>query len=357
MIDGSVVVDAVVHPYNLAPENQNPAAHAQLEAVYGAHVLATGDAHREHMLTRDEFFSDVPFDAIGRALFVESPVDYAVIHALPNLGFARSYVTDPTRAAAYRDRYPQRFSLYATIDTADADRAVEQLAWQVKELRVDSLKLYPAFFYDDQAEGWRLDGPGYGLPLLQAAEDLGIRNVAIHKALWLPPAPPQAFDIDDLSDPLERFSSMNFSMVHAGTAFLAQTCELLRRHHNLFATLESTFAYIVVRPDVFARSLGMMLQAGGSDRLLYASGANLSHPAPLLDAFAGYELPAPLVEEHGYPQLSAADRAKIIGGNAMRMHDLSPEAIVRTTADDEFATARAAGPARPWSLLRSGSPR
>lgn len=38
MLDGAVVVDAVVHRYNLEPANQNPPSSNQLEAVYGAHV-------------------------------------------------------------------------------------------------------------------------------------------------------------------------------------------------------------------------------------------------------------------------------------------------------------------------------
>lgn len=42
MINPSIVVDAVVHPYNLASENQNPAGLALLETVYSAHVLVTG---------------------------------------------------------------------------------------------------------------------------------------------------------------------------------------------------------------------------------------------------------------------------------------------------------------------------
>jgi len=34
MISNMVVADAVVHPYDLAPPNQNPAAQEQLEPVY-----------------------------------------------------------------------------------------------------------------------------------------------------------------------------------------------------------------------------------------------------------------------------------------------------------------------------------
>ena len=108
MLDDTVVVDAVVHPYDLSAENQDPSARAQPEAVSGAHVVATGSDHPEHLLQRDEFFSDLPFEAIADSLFVESPVDLAIIHALPNLGFCLGNVTDPDRAAAFRDRHPDR---------------------------------------------------------------------------------------------------------------------------------------------------------------------------------------------------------------------------------------------------------
>jgi hypothetical protein len=355
MIEGSVVVDAVVHPYDLSPENRNPRAEAQLEAVYGAHVLATGTDHPEHMLTRDEFFSDVGFEAIADSVFVESPVDLAIVHALPNLGFCLGPVTSPDRAAAFRDQHPHRLRLYATVDTPTTDLAIAQLERQVRELGVDGLKLYPAFFYDGVGEGWRLDGSDFATPLLEAARDMGIRNVAIHKALWLPPAPRRAFEVDDLDGALQRFPDMNFFMVHAGAAFLDRTAELLARHPNLHATLESVFAYVVVRPQVFATVLGTLLAACGSDQLLFGSGSNLSHPDPLLQAFSGYQLPAELVDEHGWPQLTAADRAKILGGNALRLHGLEADDLLRDVEGDDFARRRAAGRARPWGRLRTGA--
>lgn len=353
MIDEAFVVDAVVHPYNLAPENQNPDAVDQLEAVYSAHLLATGDDHAEHQLSRQEFFSDFPFDAIASSLFVESPADFAVIHALPNLGFARDYVTDPRRAAAFREQHRDRFLLYATVDTPVTEAAISQLEWQVRELGVDGLKLYPAFFYGNEGEGWRLDGADFATPLLEAARDLGIRNIAVHKALWLPPAPKDAFNIDDLDGPLERFSDLNFHIVHAGAAFLDQTAALLARHRNLYATLESVFAYIVVKPHVFAKVLGTLLRACGADQLMYGSGTNLSHPGPLLDAFDSYSLPPTDIDEHGYPQLTEQDRRKILGENALRVHGLDAESLRPRIADDEFARARRDGLTAPWSHIRS----
>ena len=117
MIEDMIVVDAVVHPYDLAPQNQDPAARAQLETVYAAHRMSFDPPNQQYMLSHEEFFSDFPYDALAYAEFVESPVDLAVIHALPNLGMVLKNMTDPDRAAAVRDSYPNRFRLYATVDT------------------------------------------------------------------------------------------------------------------------------------------------------------------------------------------------------------------------------------------------
>jgi predicted TIM-barrel fold metal-dependent hydrolase len=353
MIGDAVVADSVVHPYNLAPENQEPSAQTQLESVYAAHRLSMDDAHAEYLLRPEEFFSDFSFEAMATTLFRESAVDFAVIHALPNLGFCRDYVTDPRRAAAFRDQYPERFAMYATVDTPVTSTAIEQLEWQVSELGVQGLKLYPAFFYDGAGEGWRLDGEDFATPLLEAARDLGLRNVAVHKALWLPPAPREAFALDDVGAAVERFSDLNFHIVHAGMAFREEMAALLARHPNVHATLESTFAYILVRPRVFAETLGRMLSACGSERLLFGSGTNLMHPQPLLEAFTGYELPADLVEEHGFPQLTEQDRRNILGENLLRVHGLDAERVRAGIAGDTFERSRTADLAPPWSALRS----
>ena len=64
----AIVVDAVVHPYNLSPGNQNPAAMSQLESVHASHCRYTGDPGSPFALTRAEFFSDFSFDVLAEAL-------------------------------------------------------------------------------------------------------------------------------------------------------------------------------------------------------------------------------------------------------------------------------------------------
>lgn len=355
MIDNKLVIDAVVHPYDLSESNQVPTYRPQLDAVYAAHGMSFDDAHRTHMLARDEFFSDFSFEAMACAEFVESPVDFAIIHALPCLGFVKGYLTDPKRAGAFQKEHPNRFMLYATVNSPDPKLAIEQLKRQVDDFGPEGLKVYPAFFYDNMAEGWRLDGDTFATPLLEAAQRMGIRHVAIHKALWLPPAPRDAFELGDLDTPMKRFPDLTFEIVHAGVAFVEETIELLTRHPNLYLTLETLFAYVLVKPHLFGRIVASFIKHCGNGRLLFATGNNLAHPNPLLKAFLAYTLPEDLMHQYGLQQLTEEDRRNILGLNAARLHRLDTAKLIANTENDEFAQARSRHVPPPWSVLRGAT--
>lgn len=343
-----MIVDAVVHPWNMSPENQNPAAQAQIDAVYASHRLSYDAAHADYVLQPDEFFRDLSFDVIARAEFVESPVDVAILHSLPNLGFGLGHITLPEKCAAFRDRFPHRTRILGTVGTPIAATAIEEIARQHGELGIDGVKLYPAFFYDGKGEGWRMDGEDWATPFLEGCRKLGLTRIAIHKALWLEPAPKSAFDIDDMGPPLDRFPEMSFEMVHGGVAFLDETIRLMQRHPNLHLTLETTFSYVLTKPRVFAKILGRLVTEVGSDRLLFASGNNLAHPRPLIEAFDGYQFPEEYRQEFGIRPLTEEDRANIMGLNAATLYGIEAQQI-----DDEFSRARAAGIPGPWSAIRS----
>lgn len=353
MIDDMVIVDAVVHPWNMSPENQNPAAQAQIDAVYASHKLSYDAANSDFILQPNEFFRDLPFDVIGQAEFVESPVDYAVLHSLPNLGFGLGHITLPEKCAAFRDRFPHRCSMLGTVGTPIVASAIDELKRQIDLYGIDGVKLYPAFFYGGIGQGWRLDGEDWATPFLEFCRDQGLTRVAVHKALWLEPAPREAFAIDDFDSPLARFPEMTFEMVHGGTAFLDQTIELMKRYANLFLTLETTFSYILTRPRVFDKVLGRLITEVGSDRLLFASGNNLAHPLPLIQAFRGYQFAPEHCEEFGIRELSDADRRNIMGENALRLYQIDRSALLAANRDDAFTNARAEGVPGPWSGLRS----
>lgn len=352
MIDDLIIVDAVVHPWNMSPENQNPAAEAQIEAVYASHKLSFDEAHAHYALNPDEFFRDHSFETIGRAEFVESPVDFAVLHALPNLGFGLGHITLPEKCAAFRDAHPHRVKIYGTVGNPHLPAARDEIGLQVKELGIDGVKLYPAFFYGGIGQGWRMDGADWATPFFEHCQTLGIKRIAVHKALWLAPAPKDAFNIDDMGSPLERFSDIQFEMVHGGAAFLDESIELMKRHPNLHMTLESTFSYILTKPRVFAKVIGRMVAEVGSERLLFASGNNLTHPRPLIEAFRNYQFPVELQDEFGIGPLTEEDRANILGRNGLELYGFDAAALLPHIADDCFARARAEAVPEPWSAIR-----
>lgn len=352
MIDDMIIVDAVVHPWNMSPENQNPASQPQIDAVYASHKLSYDEANTQFILQPDEFFRDLPFDVIGRAEFVESPVDYAVLHSLPNLGFGLGHITLPEKCAAFRDQYPHRCSMLGTVGTPIVESAIDEIKRQIDLFHIDGVKLYPAFFYDGKGEGWRLDGKDWATPFLEYCQDQGLTRFAIHKALWLEPAPREAFSINDFDSPLSRFPDMTFEMVHGGTAFLDQTIELMKRHPNLYLTLETTFSYILTRPRVFDKVMGKLLTEVGSDRLLFASGNNLAHPLPLIEAFRDYQFAPEHCEEFGIRELTQEDKRQIMGENALDLYDVDRKKLRESIAQDDFTTARQNGIPGPWSALR-----
>lgn len=352
MINDMVIVDAVVHPWNMSPANQNPAAQAQIDAVYASHKLSYNEANARFILQPEEFFRDLSFDVIGRAEFAESPVDYAVLHSLPNLGFGLGHITLPEKCAEFRQQFPHRCSMLGTVGTPIVATAIDEIKRQIDLFNIDGVKLYPAFFYDGIGQGWRLDGEDWATPFLEFCQDQGLTRIAVHKALWLEPAPREAFGIDDFESPLDRFPDMTFEMVHGGAAFLDQTIELMKRHPNLYLTLETTFSYVLTRPRVFDKILGRLITEVGSDRLLFASGNNLAHPLPLIEAFQDYQFTPQHCEEFGIRELTDADRRNIMGENAINLYGINRQALVAATSTDAFSDIRAEGIPGPWSGIR-----
>lgn len=350
MIGDNVVVDAVVHPHNLSRSNWPAGSPAKLmTSLHSFHRLLAKDP--AFWLAEQEFTTDFPAYATAHGEFAESQCDLGILHPLPCLGFTSGPVTDLHKAAAIRDRWPNRFILYGSLPTHDINQAIKDLEYQVTTLHIDGLKVYPAVFYSSEVRGWMMDDPSYALPILDAARDLGIRNIAVHKAIpW--GAPVDFYRVGDMEKPIGLYPEINFQMVHAGFAFLEETRMYLQSFPNFVANLEVTMAFIVTRPRLFAETLGEMLYWGKPEQFVFASGMNLGHPRPLLEAFEAFEMPADLVEGRGYQRLTKEIKRMILGENAARMHGIDLAAAREKIKDDEFEVAKSHELRPPWSGMR-----
>ena len=350
MLNGVPIINGVIHPYALGEQNRLPEAAGQIAAIYSHHVMWQPPGHG-FVMAQEDFVSDINLDAIAHANFAESPVDIAVIHALPTLGFTRGPVANVDRMAALRDRYPGRFILYGTVTTPIVDDAIAEFRSQVERFGVVGLKLYPVLFYKDKAFGWSMDDPEFTMPLLRAAYDMGIRNVAVHKAISVGQSSIKPFHIEDVEVPAATFPDVAFQVVHAGLAFLEDTCLLMHRFKNVYANLEIPWNFSATRPRVFAEILGELLYWSSARQVIYGDGCNLVHPRPGIEAFDDFEMPQELIDERGYAVLSSEDKALILGGNVARLHNLDVSELRRVHQGDVFEAARVGGLRAPWSML------
>jgi predicted TIM-barrel fold metal-dependent hydrolase len=103
---------------------------------------------------------------------------------------------------------------------------------------------------------------------------------------------------------------------------------------NVYAELGSTWYLMLRRPVEAAHVLGKLLRAVGPDRIVWGTDSIwYGSPQPLIDAFRTFEIPERMQAEFGYPPLTAATKAKILGVNARDVYGISDDDVARATAD------------------------
>ena len=86
---------------------------------------------------------------------------------------------------------------------------------------------------------------------------------------------------------------------------------------NVYAELGSTWFLVLRRPVEAAHVLGKLLVQFGPERILWGTDSTwYGSPQPLIDAFRAFTIPERMQAEFGYPPLTDAVKARILGANA-----------------------------------------
>ena len=84
--------------------------------------------------------------------------------------------------------------------------------------------------------------------------------------------------------------------------------------------------------------------------MLWGTGCSFTHARPLIEEFMAFEMPQDMVEGEGYPQVTAEDKANILGLNFARLHGLDVAALREQIAGDDIEQRkRDEGMREPWS--------
>ena len=339
MIKDILVADGVVHGYNWTPENYAiPQSNTFAAAGAGFHQLLTRPGPGR--LTREEFLRDWSAEELEEIIFLESPVDFISYHHTPIYDFWTDGHSALDKGFTLRERNPNRVIVYGAVTPAEGEKALRQMEWLVKEKGINGIKLNAARYVNGKTLPNTLDDPEFGMPFVERALELGVKTIAVHKAIPVGPVRPEPYGVTDLAEPAATFPEMNFEIVHGGFAFVEDTAYMCS-FPNVWLNMEASFGLLVNAPRRFAEFMAAFLQAGAADRIIFATGCSLVHPKPVIEIFLDWQLPDDICAGYGVPQITDEQKRGILGNNLLRLHGIDPGKVRADTADDDWARRRA----------------
>ena len=187
------------------------------------------------------------------------------------------------------------------------------------EYPIQGLKLYTAEWRNG-SRGWRLNDP-WAYKYLAPSQELGIKNIHIHKGPTVYPLSSDAFDVRDVDHAATDFPDLNFIVEHVGLPRLDDFCWIATQEPNVFAGLSVAMAFIHLRPRYFGEIVANLLFWLGPDRLCFGSDYAIWSPKWLIEKFMAYELPEDLKQEY-HVDLTLEIKRKILGENAARLYGI-----------------------------------
>ena len=225
---------------------------------------------------------------------------------------------------------------------------------------VAAFKVYTA--WGPNGQGFDLDDPRIGLPVLQRAHELGVRVFCGHKGL-----PLMRFDAAhngprDMVAAARIFPDLQFVVFHAAwdpnyregpydpanaaiginSLIKALDDHGIAANSNVWVDLGTTWRTLLTDPDQAAHALGKLLRRVGENRILWGTDAIwYGSPQPQIMAFRAFQIAVEYQERYGYPALTEARKRKILGLNAANLFGLDPHATRCALTQDPISAAKA----------------
>ncbi|NIP17307.1 MAG: amidohydrolase family protein [Xanthomonadales bacterium] len=209
--------------------------------------------------------------------------------------------------------------------------------------------------YGPGGKGFFLSDEDTGIPFIEKARALGVKNICVHKGIPFGRDSYEHSLCDDIGVVAKAYPDVNFLIYHSGYVpgqaegpYDADRNEgvdsLVRtmlqndvpRNSNVYAELGSTWRFLSMRdPDSAAHTLGKLFKYVGEDNVLWGTDSVwYGSPQDQIQAFRTFKIAESLREAHGYPELTPALRAKVFGLNALKPYGISlDEALLRAEND------------------------
>lgn len=303
-------------------------------------------------LSGDQFVKDV---------FVDSDTDMMVLTFVPSGPDSEPLKIEEaevTKQLLNSEGSGQRLLVHGRVNPnqdGDLDR-MDELA---EKWKVSAWKTYTQWGPD--GKGFWLNDEDSGIPFLEKARALGIKNIAVHKGI---PFGPQSYEhsrSDDIGIVAKMYPDLNFLVYHSGfvpgkaeTAFepgagkdgidaLVQSLldNDIATNSNVYADLGSTWRMLMQDPDSAAHGMGKLLRYVGEGNVIWGTDSIwYGSPQDQIQAFRAFQISEDLREKHEYPEITPALRAKVFGLNAVKPYGIDATTMKQTTSSDKFSRQR-----------------
>jgi predicted TIM-barrel fold metal-dependent hydrolase len=291
-------------------------------------------------------------------LFLKSDTSMVVLSSLPIApeGSPMSAeLMDETRRIAESLCHDQRVLLHAQAipNVGDLAANLDAMAAATQRYRIVAWKVFTNYpdLYDSSGNAWRLDDGDpalarVGEAFVAQALKLGVPTVSAHKGLSgtlgynSPHATPVDFGPAARAHPDVRFIAYhsgyeaeipegpyepNTADIGVNRLISSMLTSGIGPKQNVYAELGTTWWSVMRTPDQAAHVLGKLLKFVGEDNVLWGTDA-LFYGAPQdqIQAFRSFQITPEYQERFGYPALTDEIKRKVLGLNALRLHDVDP---------------------------------
>ena len=254
----------------------------------------------------EQLIGDMDEAGVDKAIVLAHELEHKWSHSQPMNKFIAEIVNNnPDRLIGFAGAAP--VNKYGRLNR----RSLEDFEKSVVEMGLKGLKLLP--IYDHYKPN---DQKVY--PFYEKAVELKI-PVLLHQAATLTTNTPMEYGKPiHLDDPVQDFPELKFIVAHLGYPWTEELLVLMRKLPNLYADISASVLY---RPSILAWNLAMAKEYKVIDRILFGTDYPVAKQKQYIDWVRNkYNQ---IAEKNAYPTLHLQEIEKILGGNAMRLLDIS----------------------------------
>jgi len=308
------IVDAHIALWDARPENQKNIHGKQfIDCFYDYHANLSPDSET---WTYEEYLYQGG-ERLMKDLFTDGYVDHAIFQPAYLDEFYHRGFGQTDEASALAAAHPDKLTYNHFWDPRYEEKGLEWLRRDAERFGLKGVKLYTAE-WRGESRGWKLDDY-WSYRYFEAAQELGIKNIHIHKGPTIRPLDRDAFDVADVDKAATDFTELNFVVEHCGLPRLEDFCWIATQEPNVHAGLAVAMPFIHTRPRYFAQIIGELLYWVGEDRIQFSSDYALWTPKWLVESFVDFQIPEDMTE---YSPITTEQKKKILGLNAAALYDI-----------------------------------